>query len=166
MSDAEIEALRQADAVFDWETHCAIIEGTYNGPMPERVAFDMWSDIYPDIYHTTIAGINFRRGIKDLSGSYFKCHIEADPKNKYDHNAIKIISDDGRHLGFIPADETEDVRAFINYQLPYSACRAHIDEGEEYDEESERDRTYLYGVINITRPDQPNVSPLNIPNVN
>ena len=152
LSDAEKEAIRQADEAFDWQTHKAIVNGTYTGPLPEHVAFDLWTDLYPDIYSTRIAGINFCRGIKDLAGQYFDCQIIADPKNRHDKNAIKILHADGRHLGFIPADETDSVRTFLSDQIPYANCRAHIDEGTEYNEVTGRDRHYLYGTINIHRP--------------
>ena len=161
LTDAEREAIRQADDVFDWNTHNAIVDATYAGPLPEHVAFNLWTNLYPNIYHTKIAGINFRRGIKNLAGTYFDCTIQADPKNRHDKNAIKILHTDGRHLGFIPADETDAIRQFLNNCLPYTLCRAHIDEFEEYDEETERDRTLLYGVINIHRSfsSPSNVSP-------
>ena len=92
-------------------------------------------------------------GVKgeNLAGQYFDCYLEADPKNKYDQNAIKIMHADGRHLGFIPSDETEHVREFINNQFPYMDCKGHIDEGEEYDE-NDRLRHFLYGTINIQKP--------------
>ena len=158
LTDAEREAIRQADEAFDWKTHNAIANGTYNGPLPEHIVAHHWTQLYPDLYHTKIAGINFRRGIKDLAGVYFDAILVAEPKNKYDPNAIKIVhSTDGRHLGYIPADETDEVRKWVNNQLPYP-CRAHIDEFEEYDDEKERDVTRLWGEINIKRS---NVSPLN-----
>ena len=69
LTDAEREAIRQADEVFDWGTHKAIADGTYTGPLPEHVAFNLWTDLYPNIYHTKIPGINFRRGIRNLAGS-------------------------------------------------------------------------------------------------
>ena len=34
-SDAQIEAMRQADEAFDWQTHNAIVNGTYTGPLPD-----------------------------------------------------------------------------------------------------------------------------------
>ncbi len=154
LTDAEREAIRQADEAFDWHTHNAIVIGHYYGQLPEHIVGNHWTSIYPDLYHTKIAGINFRHGIRNLAGVYFDAIIVADPKNKYDHNAIKIIhAQDKRHLGFIPADETDVVRAWVNNQLPYP-CRAHIDEFEEWDDERERDIIRLYGAINIQRNKQ------------
>ena len=151
LTDAEREAIRQADECFDWDTHNAIVNGTYDGPLPEHDGF-YWSDIYPDIYRTKIAGINFCRGIKNMAGVTFPAKLVAEPKNKYDANAIRIEhAEDGRKLGYIPADETEAVRRFLNDTLPYR-CRAHIDEFEEWDDEKERDVTRLCGIIAICRP--------------
>ena len=150
LTEAEREAMRQADEAFDWDTHNALANRTYTGPLPDHVAYNMWTNIYPNLYNSKIAGINFRKGIKDLAGQYFSCYLEADPKNKYDQNAIKIMHADGRHLGFIPSEETEHVREFINNQFPYMDCKGHIDEGEEYDE-NDRLRHFLYGTINIQK---------------
>ena len=157
LTDAEREAIRQADEAFDLDTHIAIVNGTYTGPLPDYDGF-YWSNIYPDLYHTKIAGINFRCGIRNLAGMYFDALLVAEPKNKHDPNAIKIIhAEDRRHLGYIPADETDDVRVWVNNTLPYH-CRAHIDEFEDYDEEHERDITRLYGCINIAK-NQPKETP-------
>ena len=151
LTEAEREAMRQADEAFDWETHNALANRTYTGPLPDHVAYNMWTNIYPNLYNSKIAGINFRKGIKDLAGQYFDYYLEADPKNKYDQNAIKIMHADGRHLGFIPSEEAEHVREFINNQFPYMDCKGHIDEGEE-DDENDRLRHFLYGTINIQKP--------------
>lgn len=150
LTDAEREAIRQADEAWDWKTHNAIVAGTYTGPLPELIYEGHWSDLYPDIYHTSIAGINFRRGIKDLAGCRFDATLVAEPKNKYDPNAIKIVSYDGRHLGYIPADETDAVRQFLSGFLPHP-CRVHVDEGEEENYDTGRIRHYLIGRVNIPR---------------
>lgn len=150
LSDAEREAIRQADEAWDWDTHNAIVAGTYSGPLPELIYDGHWTDLYPDIYHTSVAGINFRRGIKDLAGTTFDATLVAEPNNKHDPNAIKIVSFDGRHLGYIPADETEDVRQFISGDLPHP-CRVHVDEGEEENYDTGRIRHYLIGRVNIPR---------------
>ena len=154
LTDSEREAIRQADEVWDWDTHNAIVAGTYSGPLPEHVVGNYWTDLYPDIYRTSVAGINFRRGIKDLAGTTFDATLIAEPNNKHDPNAIKIVSFDGRHLGYIPADETDAVRQFLSGTLPHP-CRVHVDEGEEevYNEDTDRFRTktYLIGRVNIPR---------------
>lgn len=150
LTDAEREAIRQADEAWDWDTHNAIVAGTYSGLLPELIFDGHWTDLYPDIYHTSVAGINFRRGIKDLAGTTFDATLVAEPNNKHDPNAIKIVSFDGRHLGYIPADETEDVRHFISGDLPHP-CRVHVDEGEEENYDTGRIRHYLVGRVNIPR---------------
>jgi len=152
LTDAEIEALRQAREAFDWKTESAILDRAYNGNLPEHDAAGFWTNLYPDIYHTKIAGINFCRGIRDLAGVYFDALLIPEPKNKYDPNAIKIIhKESGRKLGYIPAEETGNVRQFVSNAFPYQ-CRAHVDEYEVWDAEKERDRLCLKGCLNIQKP--------------
>lgn len=151
LSDAEREALQQAEEVWDDDTASKIRNRTYDGPLPDYDGA-YWSSIYPDIYHTKIVGINFCKGIKDLVNSYFDAELIAEPKNKFDPNAIKIVhKDSGRKVGYIPADETDSVRRFLNDQLPYP-CRAKINEDEEWNNSTDRYRKFLYGSINIIRP--------------
>lgn len=160
LTEAEREAIRQADEAFDWKTHNDIVNGTYKGPLPEHVVGGHWTNIYPDLYHTSIAGINYCRGINDLAGVYFDAILIPDPKNEYDANAIKIVhAEDERQLGFIPASETQSVRDFVKNIFPFP-CRAHVDEYEEWDALKECESTYLVGEINIKRPSEnTNVSP-------
>ena len=149
----EREAMRQADEVWDMETYFAISEGTYTGPLPEHIVGGHWTDLYPDIYRTKIAGINFRKGASSYAGKFVDILLYADEKNEYDPNAIKIITNDYFHIGYIPAEETEAVRQFINNQLPYSA-KARIMERTEYDDTSDKERTYLIGNICIKKQDK------------
>lgn len=158
LSDAEREAIRQAEDVFDFETRIAILQGTYTGPLPEHIAGGHWTELYPDILHTKIAGINYRKGLGNLVGMFFDARLEPEPKNKYDKNAIKIIkADDGVHLGYIPADETMYVRQFINEDFTCH-CEAFIEEGEDWDYDLDREKRFLYGYVNIYNNKQ-NVSP-------
>lgn len=150
LTDAELEAIRQADEAFDWDTHNAIVAGTYDGPLPDYDGA-YWSQLYPNIYHTRIAGINFARGIKNLAGVYFDALLIPEPTNKYDPNAIKIIhAHDRRKLGYIPAEETDAVRRWVSNQFPYP-CRAHIEDFEEFDEEKEKEVIRLKGEINVNK---------------
>lgn len=150
LTDAEMEAIRQADEAFDWDTHNAVVSGTYDGPLPDYDGA-YWSQLYPNIYHTRIAGINFARGIKNLAGVYFDALLIPEPTNKYDRNAIKIIhAQDRRKLGYIPAEETDAVRRWVSNQFPYP-CRAHIEDFEDFDEEKEKEVIRLKGEINIIK---------------
>ncbi len=156
LTPEEREALRQAERAFDWQTANSILKREYTGTLPEHIVGGHWTNLYPNLYQTSIAGINFRKGIKDLAGLYFDAILVPDPKNKFDSKAIKIVhAGDGRHLGFIPAEETDDVRAFVNNQFPYSTVRAHIDEGEDEDFDTGRTRHFLIGEINIQKPENP-----------
>ena len=150
---AEREALRQAEESLDWDTADLLLQRQYKGPLPYEVMDGRWSNIYPDIYSTKVAGINFRKAAaKQYAGITFPATIIADPKNEYDENAIKVIhSESKKHLGFIPADETEDVRHFLDGHLPHRNCRVHIDEGEDIDDETGKTRTYYTAKIAIKR---------------
>ena len=152
LSDAEREAMRQAEDVLDMTTYFTIMHGEYTGKLPEHIVGGHWTDMYPNIYRTKIAGINFRKDAKSYSGQIIDCMLYADPKNEYDSNAIKIVTNDYTHIGFIPADETECVRQWVNNKLPYQ-CRANIQERTECDY-NDRERTYLIGNICINKPNK------------
>ena len=144
---AEREALRQTEDVLDYDTTALLLQRQYKGPLPYEVMDGMWSNIYPDIYSTKVAGINYHKAAaRQYAGITFPATLVADPKNEYDENAIKVIhSESKKHLGFIPADETEDVRQFLDGHLPHSNCRVHIDD------ETGQTRTYFTAKIAIKR---------------
>ena len=150
---AEREALRQAEDVLDYDTATLLLQRQYKGPLPYEVMDGMWSNIYLDIYSTKVAGINYHKAAaRQYAGITFPATIIADPKNEYDENAIKVIHKESKKLlGYIPADETDDVRQFLDGHLPHSNCRVHIDEGEDIDDETGRTRTYFTAQIAIKR---------------
>lgn len=151
LTKAEKEAIRQAREVFDWETESAIKKGEYNGKLPEHVVGEKWTELYPGTYNTYIAGINKRRGIRGHEWRVFDAMLIAEPKNKFDPNAIKIVSvEDKIHIGYIPADETEYVRAFVEGNLPHP-CRVYIMEDEEENDETGRIRHFFRGRISIKK---------------
>lgn len=116
------ELKRQSLAVFDMATFFAIENRTYNGPLPEHIAGHHYTDMYPNIYVFSVAGINKRKGIRKYAGMHFNCQIVPDPGNRYDKNAIKVLhADDGTHLGFVPANETDSLREFQQGQFPATA---------------------------------------------
>lgn len=147
----EREAMRQADEVWDMETYFAISEGTYTGPLPEHIVGGHWTDLYPNIYRTKIAGINFSNEAKSYAGQFVNVILCPDPKNQYDPNAIKVVTVEYAPIGYIPADETASVREWVGNKFPYS-CRARVDEHYEYDSDTDKDTTYLNGRLCIPKP--------------
>jgi hypothetical protein len=151
------ELQRRAEASGDTATLEAIRLGTYNGPLPQlKEGEPTLAMSHPDApvqklkyfcikdkgYHVTvwpnnvsqfdivefnIAGMSHRDNIDDYIGE-FKGTLEAEPNNSYDHNAIKVLAPDGHHLGYVPADMTDEIRD--NTTLP-CACFCYIGENDE-----------------------------------
>lgn len=92
-----------------------------------------------------IAGINFRKNVKDYVGK-FTGYIQSEPTNAYDPYAIAVYADDGHHLGYIPADDTYEVRDLGLY-FPI-AVWGEIEECYDY----ERSRDYFKGLVYIDVP--------------
>lgn len=109
---AKIEVMNQAKAVGDDKTVEAIMNENYHGMIPEKHADGLYPSMYPNLMILKIAGINYRGNLSAYVGK-FKGVLKSEPKNDYDPNAIMIKCEDGKHLGYVPEDETEDVRAFI-----------------------------------------------------
>ena len=153
LTDAEREAIRQAEEVWDWDTRRAIIDGTYSGPLPEHRFGDTQTYTHRISANYSPAYVSSRPA-ETFTPPPAQDPLVAEPTNKHDPNAIKIISFDGRHLGFIPADETTAVREFLSGTLP-PPCRVHVDEDEQdvYSENADRfyTRHYLIGRVNIYR---------------
>ena len=96
-----------------------------------------------DYLSFNIAGTSFRRGLNKYVGE-FDGQLVADPKNPYDKNAIKIIHEDGHHLGFIPADETDEVREFL--PLPCE-CHGILVRGKDEND----GHVFYYGTVVIVK---------------
>ena len=79
-----------------------------------------------DIIEFNIAGMSHRDNIDDYLGE-FKGTLEAEPTNAYDPNAIKVLTPDGHHVGYVPADITKEIRN--NAQLP-CPCFMYIGEND------------------------------------
>lgn len=145
MSDANrlmllMEVKRQAEMHDDKATVQAVLNMTYNGPMPVKMSDGSYSSIYSSIFDYNIAGINYRDGIKNYLGE-FTGYLNSEPTNEYDHNAIAIYAKDGHHLGYIPADETDAVRGFgLEFPIPVTG---KIE--EDYDEIESR--KFFHGVV-------------------
>ena len=138
---------RQAELAGDVETLEAIRTNTYNGPLPElkcdepKVQELQYFCLKDKGYHVSvwpkdqgmqnldyiefdIAGMSFRENIDDYLCEHVGT-LEAEPTNPYDANAIKILAEDGHHVGYVPKDMTAEVRK--HSKLP---CRCYFYIGE------------------------------------
>ena len=66
-----------------------------------------------------IAGITHGEHVDEHLGE-FTASLIPDPTNPYDQNAIKIVTCEGHRVGYVPKDQTQDVRDFTT--LP---CRCY-----------------------------------------
>ena len=128
----KIEAMIQADEVGCSDVHQQINDGTYTGPMPERRNDGGWTSIFDDLRILSVAGINHRQGINRYTGRNTVALVP-EPNNQFDPQAIKVVAEDGHHLGYIRRDQTEMVRAWARDEFPmYCTCR--IEEREDDDD--------------------------------
>lgn len=136
-------AREHAEKIGDTEAVHAIDNGTYKELLEQRAA-KRQASIPSDIisYPYNIAGINFRRGISNYVG-LSTGSLQPEPTNKYDPNAIAVRANDGHLLGYIPAEETEDVRNLhLRFPIPVSI------KIEECFDDAE-DRTFYVGEATI-----------------
>ena len=136
-------ARQRAEQQGDTEAVQAIDNGTYKELMDQRAACRE-SVISPDIdiLQYSIAGINFRKGVKNYVGR-FEGYIKPQPSNRYDPNAIAVYAQDGHHLGYIPATDTYEVHD-LHLRFP---AQAAIDIEECYDDTE--DRIFYVGTVTL-----------------
>lgn len=104
--------------------------------------------VYAKYLRFKIAGLNHCRGIADYLGK-FRGELVPEPTNKHDKNAIAILCD-GKRIGYIPADETDEVRA-LGMEFPIVVYCEIFDEYDEDDEGNER--RYFWGTADIELPE-------------
>ena len=129
---ARIEAMIQADEVGRADVHQQINDGTYTGPLPERRNDGGWTSIFDELRILSVAGINHRDGIVRYTGRNTVALVP-EPKNEFDPQAIKVVAEDGHHLGYIRRDQTDMVRSWARDEFPmYCTCRIeqHEDDGD------------------------------------
>lgn len=113
-----VEVMIQAEVVGDDATTKAVNNGIYRGPWPEARADGGYLSIYDNLRILAIAGLNHVPGIKSYTGR-INAALVPDPKNEYDHNAIKVVAEGGHQIGFIKRDQTEMVRSWVGDQFPH-----------------------------------------------
>ena len=141
------EVKRQAEKHNDKDIILAVLNNTYNGPLPELKPDGTYTSIYVTYLRYKIAGINYRKRIRDYVGKC-KGYIQPEPKNKFDPNAIAIYAEDGHHLGYIPEAETQEVRD-LGMPFPIEVY-CEIEEDYDYDES----RRFFVGHILIELPEK------------
>jgi hypothetical protein len=140
------EVKRQAEEHNDQDTIQAVLNMTYDGPMPEQKPDGSYTSIYVTYLRYNIAGINYRKRVKDYVGK-FMGYIQPEPTNQYDPNAIAVYAEDGHHLGYIPEAETYEIRELgIPFPIEFLG---EIEECYDYD----RQRNFYVGHIMIEQPD-------------
>lgn len=139
---ARIEALIQASESGHDDVHQQIEEGTYTGPWPERRSDGAWTSIFDDMRILSIAGINHRQGIVRYRGRNMAALVP-EPSNEFDPNAIKVVAEDGHHLGYIHRDQTDMVRSWTHNHFPHY-CMAMVLEHNDEDDGHRFYTGYIY----------------------
>lgn len=75
-----------------------------------------------DYLEFPIAGMTYRGDLSAYYGEHLGT-LESEPTNPYDSSAIKILAEDGHHVGYVPKDYTHELR--LRHQLPCS-CYFYI----------------------------------------
>lgn len=139
---AKIEAAIQAQEVGRDNVYQAIMANTYYGPLPERRADGAWTSIFDNLRILSIAGINHRQGINRYKGRNTVALVP-EPQNEFDPNAIKVVAEDGHHLGYIHQNQTDMVRSWAHDAFPLY-CVAMIKEHDDDDDGHKFYTGYLY----------------------
>ena len=79
-----------------------------------------------EVLEFTIAGTSYRGNLDEYLGEHVGT-LEAEPTNPYDANAIKILAEDGHHVGYVPKDMTAEVRKSATL---HSTCYFYIGEND------------------------------------
>ena len=137
-----MEVYRQAKLVGDDETQADVMNGTYDGKLPQKLDNGMWTSVYDNLTIINIAGINYRGNLSSYVGD-FNGVLVPEPKNDYDPNAIMIKCEDGKHLGYIPENLTDMVREIVGSDFQRYRITGHI-----FDNEDENHK-YFTGYINL-----------------
>ena len=136
------EAATQAKESGHDDVYQAIMANTFDGPLPKRRADGGWTSIFDDLRILSIAGINHRQNIVRYKGRNTVALVP-EPSNEFDPDAIKVIAEDGHHLGYIHRDQTDMVRSWAHDKFPFY-CVAMITEHDDEMDEHHFYTGYLY----------------------
>ena len=134
LSEGLAFARQHAEQTGDTEAVQAIDNGTYKELLEHRAAERETITADDEIYSYSIAGINYRKGIAAYVGNSVG-YIKPEPTNRHDPNAIAVYSDDGHHLGYIPATDTYEVHSLrLRFPIPVSVYieECYDDDGRRF----------------------------------
>ena len=145
-----MEVLRQAKLVGDKDTEADVLNGNYDGRLPEELSNGMYTSLYNNLTILNIAGINYRGNLSAYVGN-FNGVLVPEPTNEYDENAIMIKCEDGKHLGYVPENMTDTVRDIAGEDFKRYRITGHIFEREDDSImiDDDKPRRYFTGYINI-----------------
>ena len=143
----KIEAMIQADETGHHDIRQQIEADTYQGPLPERRNDGGWTSIFDELRILSVAGINHREGIVRYTGRNTVALVP-EPKNEFDPQAIKVLAEDGHHLGYIRRDQTDMVRSWARDEFPmYCTCRI-----EQHEDDGDGHRFYVGYIYLLKKP--------------
>ena len=100
----------------------------------------------------SVAGINKHGCVMKHVGA-FTGKLVAEPDNEFDANAIKIVHEDGTHIGYIKAAETDAVRQMLGKDFkryPVVGQVKFVEETDQDDDEETDVKTgYFVGRVYI-----------------
>lgn len=110
------------DSIKEPKVKIVIGGGDFNAPIQELQYFCIKDkgyhvSVWPkdqgigDYLEFPIAGITHGEHVDEHLGE-FAATLEPDPTNPYDQNAIKIVTHEGHRVGYVPKDQTQNVRDF------------------------------------------------------
>lgn len=100
--EANPESLAQSDAVQELKYFNVKDKGYHVTVWPKNSRVG-------EVLEFDIAGMSYRGNLNAYVGEHAGT-LEAEPDNQYDPNAIKILAEDGHHVGYVPQGMTAAVR--------------------------------------------------------
>lgn len=85
-----------------------------------------------------VAGIN-KHGCSMKHVGTFTGQLVAEPDNEFDENAIKVLHEDGTHIGYIKSADTDAVRQMLGNEFKPYPVVGQVKFVEEEDEEEGED---------------------------
>ncbi len=100
-----------------------ILEGSYYRGIGES-----------DYFYTKVVGVSFGRRqdtIKREVAKSQEVNLDRDPNNEYDQNAIQILTETGKQIGFLKADLAKYLAPYLDNGIEYKAIVSEVTGGSD-----------------------------------